>query len=653
MKKFFFILLLLPFFSFHKSETPGKKIALLIAVGRYPQPGRWKNLSSVNDLFYIKSALLKQGFSENDIDTLKNERATKDNILLALDKLAAKAVAGDIVYFHFSGHGQQIQDDNGDEADGYDEALIPYDAKGSYDPVSYKGEKHLRDDELGEKLNAIRLKIGAEGALLVLLDACHSGTATRGNEFGICRGDPIPFKSPEYKVSNSLQLTNAADGFADVKSSGLGNMITISASSPNQVNYEIKDQDQNGVGSLSYVFAQTLNNLPANADYETMFAMIRSGIQSRIPTQIPMIEGDISQEVLGNKYVQKQETISVLQWLNDSTFYINAGLLNGINTGNIFKIISIKDGSIAGEGRVINAGNFQGVARTGSRPDKSQAYSIQVEGLHFGSFGISVFVKAGPVSNKTKRVAKTITDYLSSYKIISLDDNADLMLEILSNKDETTDIRLIEKNDSIYYARHLPAGQTISEKDLAYFLEGIKRSAQVKFFRGIQDGGELTKGLELIIIPSKPLVNGEPILNPLDLYDLEIVNGGPYNLYYTIIDLMPDNEIKVLIPGDIDQPQDYLLRAGEKKIIEEIQVDEITPEGKEFFKVIFSKAPLDIRSIFKRSKTRGNGSLQSFEQVLDDMLADSQEGKPTRSNLSTVKVEEIGILTTGFTIRKP
>jgi hypothetical protein len=35
----------------------------------------------------------------------------------------------EILYiFNSSGHGQQIQDDNGDELDGYDEALIPYDA---------------------------------------------------------------------------------------------------------------------------------------------------------------------------------------------------------------------------------------------------------------------------------------------------------------------------------------------------------------------------------------------------------------------------------------------------------------------------------------------------------------------------------------------
>jgi hypothetical protein len=128
-----------------------KKLGLIVAVGDYPNGGRWKDLSSINDVRFIKAALLKNGFDLNNVDSLFNEKATKKNILAALDALYAKASENDIVFFHFSGHGQQIQDDNGDEADGYDEALIPYDAQGMYDPVSYNGQNHLRDDELGAK----------------------------------------------------------------------------------------------------------------------------------------------------------------------------------------------------------------------------------------------------------------------------------------------------------------------------------------------------------------------------------------------------------------------------------------------------------------------------------------------------------------------
>ena len=113
-----------------------QKIALLVGIGRYEDTRSWKNLSSPNDLKYLNDALLQQGFIAENIQTLKEEAATYKAILEALVDLADKSNKGDIVYFHFSGHGQQIEDDNGDEADGYDEALVPYNARGKFDPVN-------------------------------------------------------------------------------------------------------------------------------------------------------------------------------------------------------------------------------------------------------------------------------------------------------------------------------------------------------------------------------------------------------------------------------------------------------------------------------------------------------------------------------------
>ena len=101
---------------------------------------------------------------------------------------------GDIVVLHYSGHGQQIYDDDGDEIDGYDEAIIPYDGKISFKTGKYGGENHLRDDELGRMINQIRKKIGQAGDVIVILDSCHSGTATR--DFSPSRGTDIKFEIP-------------------------------------------------------------------------------------------------------------------------------------------------------------------------------------------------------------------------------------------------------------------------------------------------------------------------------------------------------------------------------------------------------------------------------------------------------------------------
>src|SRR5690606_14348519 len=80
------------------------KLALIVAVGDYPPSSKIKPIASVNDIKYIKAALLKNGFTEKNIDTLINSQATKAGILKSLDQLDEKAKKNDIVVIHFSCH---------------------------------------------------------------------------------------------------------------------------------------------------------------------------------------------------------------------------------------------------------------------------------------------------------------------------------------------------------------------------------------------------------------------------------------------------------------------------------------------------------------------------------------------------------------------
>jgi hypothetical protein len=82
---------------------------------------------------------------------------------------------GERLIVYYTGHGQQIADDNGarDEADGEDEAWVM--------PLGTDEEEHehIRDDELTEWVEQASDKIGlGEGTarLLILSDSCHSGT---------------------------------------------------------------------------------------------------------------------------------------------------------------------------------------------------------------------------------------------------------------------------------------------------------------------------------------------------------------------------------------------------------------------------------------------------------------------------------------------
>lgn len=151
--------------------------ALLIGVGRYQASrvtGVDQDLKGIDlDLGMMQDIAGLLGYR---VRVLADEQAT----LAAVDReiqswLVDGVAAGDRVLLYFSGHGSQILDDNGDEADGRDEVLILNDTL----PASVNGRDTLRnaliDDHLGELLARIPSR-----DVLVVIDACHSGTATRG-----------------------------------------------------------------------------------------------------------------------------------------------------------------------------------------------------------------------------------------------------------------------------------------------------------------------------------------------------------------------------------------------------------------------------------------------------------------------------------------
>ncbi|MFZ2633409.1 MAG: caspase family protein [Desulfosalsimonadaceae bacterium] len=142
--------------------------ALLVGVNKYKLPG--SDLQGcVNDATNVRDVLLKYfGFNVKDIRVLVDARATKKAILARLIWLVKNVKSGDRILFHFSGHGSQIRDRDGDELkDHLDEILCPHD-------MDWDGT-YIADDEL----KAIFSTLPAGVHLDVLLDSCHSGSGTR------------------------------------------------------------------------------------------------------------------------------------------------------------------------------------------------------------------------------------------------------------------------------------------------------------------------------------------------------------------------------------------------------------------------------------------------------------------------------------------
>lgn len=221
--------------------------ALTVFIGDYPQESGWKSINAYNDSKLILDMLHDSGFKDEDIVVLRDAEATYEAIIKAFRMLSSKASAGDVIYIHFSCHGQQITDVSGDESDGWDESLIPYDALFSYGQEGYRGEKHLVDDELNSYLALLSQKVTSSGLVLCASDACHSGDNDRNTEEAedsiIVRGVFDRFELPVPKKSYIGPLHTE-------------DWVSISACKEYQNNYEVTVDGIN-YGRLSYAISRT------------------------------------------------------------------------------------------------------------------------------------------------------------------------------------------------------------------------------------------------------------------------------------------------------------------------------------------------------------------------------------------------------------
>ncbi|KAG5363747.1 Metacaspase-1 [Yarrowia sp. B02] len=159
-----------PGYNFQYSNCSGKKKALLIGCNYIGSSNALRGC--INDVHNLQRYLVQRaGYKPDDMviltDDQRDQRSipTKQNILQACQWLVKGAQPNDSLVFHFSGHGGQEKDLDGDEDDGYDECIYP---------VDFQRAGSIIDDVLHD----ILVKTLPPGCrLTALFDSCHSGTA--------------------------------------------------------------------------------------------------------------------------------------------------------------------------------------------------------------------------------------------------------------------------------------------------------------------------------------------------------------------------------------------------------------------------------------------------------------------------------------------
>jgi len=206
-------------FDLTPEDFSGKKRAVLIGINYVGQSGELRGCHNdvLNMIDYIKDV---HGFEDKDMTVLMDDGQhadpTRANILGAYNKIADESEPGDVVFLHYSGHGGKLRDDGKDEADGYDETLIPLD---------YKTAGQIRDDDL---LKDLVQKFKSGVFVTSMMDCCHSGTVLDLPYNFIADGNSTGMESNENFDFGKAEAILAVVGVAGVALIASSKCCTIS-----------------------------------------------------------------------------------------------------------------------------------------------------------------------------------------------------------------------------------------------------------------------------------------------------------------------------------------------------------------------------------------------------------------------------------------
>jgi Caspase domain len=262
------------------SPSPGpSKYALLIGINNYEYPNAVSPLAgSVNDVEDMRQVLIgKFNFPPENILVLTNAQATHAAIINAIKtQLIAKAHPGDIVVFHYSGHGSQMKDVTGTMASGLDETIVPYDSRDPQGKVF---------DISGAELHPLLVQLaGKTPNVTFILDSCHSGTLVRGARVRSISPDTREVSPAAAASINAARNVGPADNGASPKFA----FIAAATSRESAFEHVAGDKDH---GALTYFLAQQLRSARAGATYRDIMDNVIGNVAAAYPNQHVSLEG--------------------------------------------------------------------------------------------------------------------------------------------------------------------------------------------------------------------------------------------------------------------------------------------------------------------------------------------------------------------------
>lgn len=605
-------------------SAPAKR-ALLIGVHDYSATGgKWDNLQSDRDVAMVRAGLKAYfGFQDSEIKTLSSAQETnRKSILDSIDALVGESKPGDVIYIHYSGHGYQTEDENGDETDFLDEVLVPSDGTSA--------KAYILDDEINARLDQLRKK-GITNVTLSF-DCCNSGSNTRGIEK--TRGRSYPAFG-EAKVAGGTRGKPQSGG--TLLSGGAEGYVVLQATAPNE---EARETEDGGRLTVAMVEAwRVAATRGTKLTYRELFERTSESIARmyKINPQRPQIEGDVDRFLFDSTMARPQPYFPIR--VDDEAVFVQAGEVHGITVGSRLSLYAAGTTDFAKAEPLAQAIVMQveiDRAKLALPDDFNPEHAVSARavvteyGQNNGSLRLYVDSQAGGIR---AALAEVLSIDMQSATASSYD------IKLTRSADNF----VIEQADGAVLAQ-VPANGR-EQEGIKTALRNLVRWSLVRRLQNPSDS-HFSAEIKVVRVQTEPdptnpqmarfksVLSGQgTTFKKGEHFAIQVKVDGDLNPFIAVLDLLPDGTVASLWPVQARDmkipttgewywlsPSRGFLKVGTEEAGAKIDIYEVDPEsggaGQEAFKLMVTKEFVDFGGLVSGDPNAARGAKSPLEHLL-------------------------------------
>jgi hypothetical protein len=289
---------------------------------RFAPGATWHSLQGPLTDVAAMHLLLEQTYGFTDIRELKDEQATRQGILDAINQLIADTQKGDRVVIYYSGHGSQRLDTKSSKSQ-RDQTIVPVDA--------WKGVKDIRDKELAVLFN--KIVYDKQARLTAIYDSCNSGTMARGVTESVQR--TLPYDDDDVAKERGAVLESDLKRIPQQ-----GDAIILAAAGPTQSAVEARYPDDGQVhGAFTRALVRVLRQNTQALSAEDVVSAVASILHADpLDFQQPSVEGRVHESLFGDPVAAHELHVRVTK-VAQGNLTLDVGSAGGFDVGTEFTAV--------------------------------------------------------------------------------------------------------------------------------------------------------------------------------------------------------------------------------------------------------------------------------------------------------------------------